>query len=185
MLNKNIVQFVESNLPHFRQWIDDQLNKYKDQTVTVADLSFPRLPKLFPMDLLQKTKVVMMKGRIPYPSLSSLGIPSLSSIENMQFAGVTYKDTYFLNQDYQSESLHFHEMIHIIQWDTLGVDNFLRAYGVGLIKYGYSESPFEQTAYDLQKRFESGSLPKEEIIKAVREQTITIWDGVKPIFSMR
>lgn len=176
-----LVNKFESALPIIRQWIDDLLNSYRSQTTAVIDLAFPTLPQLFPIDLLQKTKVVILNGKIPYSPLSSIGFPDFASLENMAFSGVTYKDTYFLNQAYRQESLHFHELVHVVQWDTLGVDNFLRAYGVGILQYGYQNSPLEQMAYSLQRGFEKGSLRKIEIVELVKIQTQEIWNDVRPL----
>jgi hypothetical protein len=179
----NPVQKFEAVLPTIRQWIDDLLNAHKNQSKAVIDLAFPTLPQIFPIELLQKTRVVMMSGKIPYPPLSNMGFPpNFSAVENMAFSGVTYKDTYFLNQAYQQESLHFHELIHIVQWDTLGVDNFLRAYGVGLLQSGYRRSPLEDMAYSLQMGFENGSLRKTETVELVKKQTQALWDSIKQLF---
>ncbi len=52
-------------------------------------------------------------------------------------AGITYKDTYFINHLHQTESLHFHELVHVVQWDWLWVDDFLLAYGAGLMQFSY------------------------------------------------
>lgn len=183
MVELNLIQKFEAYLPAIRQWIDDLLASHKNQSKAVIDLAFPTLPQIFPIELLQKTRVVKMSGKIPYPPLSSMGFPSnFSAVENMVFSGVTYKDTYFLNQSFQQESLHFHELIHVIQWDTLGVDNFLRAYGVGLLQAGYRMSRLEQIAYSLQERFENGSLRKTGMVELVKEQTQAIWNSVKPLF---
>lgn len=179
-----LIHKFETALPIIRKWIDDLLNSYGSQTTALIDLAFPTLPQLFPIDLLQKTKVVILTGKIPYPPLSSIGFPDFASMENMAFSGVTYKDTYFLNQAYRQESLHFHELIHVVQWSTLGVDNFLRAYGIGLLQYGYQNSPLEQMAYFLQHKFERGSLPKMEIVELVKTQTQEIWNNAKPLLPL-
>ena len=35
-----------------------------------------------------------------------------------------------------TESLCCHELVHVVQWDRLGVDRFLLAYGIGLVQSG-------------------------------------------------
>lgn len=182
MIELNLIQKFEAALPTIRQWIDDLLNSYISQSIAVSDLAFPTLPQIFPLDLLQNARVVMMNGKIPYPPLSNIGFPSnISELENMAFDGVTYKNTYFLNKAYKQESLHFHELIHIIQWDTLGVDNFLRAYGIGLLQFRYRRSPLEEMAYSLQMNFDNGSLQKTETVDLVKKQTQALWNSVKPL----
>ena len=98
----------------------------------------------------------------------------------MPMAGITFKDTFFiLESQRHSERLHFHELVHVAQWRRLGVDNFLRAYGVGLTQFGYQDSPLEQMAYALQSDFESDSLPSN-LIDAIHESTDAIWTQVAP-----
>jgi hypothetical protein len=57
------------------------------------------------------------------------------------------------------ESLHFHELVHVVQWRILGPERFLWAYADGLERFGYRNSPLEVVAYDLQERFDAGVKP--------------------------
>ncbi len=100
----------------------------------------------------------------------------------MPLTGITYKDTFFINQNHRTESLHFHELTHVVQWERLGIDNFLLAYGVGLMQFGYEKSPLEQMAYTLQRNFEIGTIPNG-IIDLIHQQTDDIWSQVKPLVS--
>jgi hypothetical protein len=78
----------------------------------------------------------------------------------MDMAGITYLDTYFVRADHiHDESLHFHELVHVIQWRLLGPEEFLERYADGLERFGYRNSPLEVMAYDLQGRFERDQQP--------------------------
>ena len=72
-------------------------------------------------------------------------------MQRMPSVGITFLTTYFLQQGQASESTHFHEMVHVVQWSRLGADDFLRAYGVGLLVHGYEQSPLERMAFELQR----------------------------------
>lgn len=97
--------------------------------------------------------------------------------------GITYKDTFFVRHLHQNtESLHFHELVHVVQWERLGVDNFLLAYAAGLMQFGYHDSPLEKMAYSLQDRFVSGTL-SGDTIKIIQHQTDAIWNTVSTIIS--
>jgi hypothetical protein len=74
----------------------------------------------------------------------------------MPMVGITFRDMYFVHEAYRSQSIHFHELVHVIQWRTLGFDEFLVTYGVGVIQQGYAQSPLEATAFALQAQFERG-----------------------------
>jgi hypothetical protein len=105
-------------------------------------------------------------------------------MQQMSFDGITFKDTFFLQQGHESEQLHFHELVHVVQWARLGVDNFLLAYGLGLLSSGYAQSPLEQMAYTLQHRFELGTPPKD-LVRVIEQGTDAIWNQAAPIVQGR
>jgi hypothetical protein len=77
-----------------------------------------------------------------------------AEFEAMPARGITYLDTYFiLWHEAERESLHFHELVHVVQWQVLGPERFLAMYADGLVKQGYRNSPLEVMAYDHEARF--------------------------------
>ena len=177
----DLISNFQSTLPLVRKWIDDMLDGHKDQATPIVNFGFPRLEQVFPSELLEKAKVVVMSGKVPFPPLSRMGLAELSQMENMPMAGITYKDTFFVNHAHQSESLHFHELVHVVQWERLGVDNFLLAYGIGLMQSGYRDSPLEKMAYFLEERFNGRKLPNG-IADFIGEKTDDIWNSLAPLF---
>jgi hypothetical protein len=68
-------------------------------------------------------------------------------------------DTFFVKRHQsKNEAIHFHELIHVIQWRLLGPEKFLRAYADGLNSFGYRNSLLEIMAYDAEKRFVSSTV---------------------------
>jgi hypothetical protein len=56
-------------------------------------------------------------------------------------------------------SLLFHELVHVVQYRTLGVRKFAQQYVVGFLEtQSYPEIPLEKSAFDLQLRFETDTL---------------------------
>ena len=97
---------------------------------------------------------------MPVPPLSAMGLDRFRDFERMDMAGITYLDTYFVRSEHAHvESLHFHELVHVIQWWLLGPEKFLAFYADGLERFGYRNSPLEVMAYNLQDRFESEAQP--------------------------
>jgi hypothetical protein len=78
-------------------------------------------------------------------------------MERMPMAGITFRDTFFVDAIHGSEGVHFHELVHVVQWNALGAPDFLLTYGVGLAQFGYEASPLEAIAYNLQASFERGA----------------------------
>jgi hypothetical protein len=147
-------------LPTILNWIDQTLDTTADQKRTVSSFKFLRLPKYFSERLLE-TAFVVPTDRLPVPPLSALGLQEFSDFQNHPISGITYKDTYFLQRNVVAidESLHFHELVHVIQWQVLGPKDFLLLYATGLAERGYRHCPLEEMAYDHQRRFESGEPP--------------------------
>jgi hypothetical protein len=121
--------------PSIRRWIDEYLNDHAAQSQAVNTLGFPRLSASFSQEFLDRVKVVTV-AKVAFPPIDQFGLPELAHIQQMSFAGITHKDTFFIQQGQKSESLHFHELVHVVQWSRLGVDNFLLAYGIGLVQFG-------------------------------------------------
>ncbi len=119
----------------------------------VGDLNFPRLSNYFELSTLQAAKVVRLP-RVPVPPLQQWGLDKFSAFEQGDFDGITYLDTFFIKGTKSlDEAVHFHELVHIVQWRQLGAEAFLFRYANELEKYGYADSPLEKMAYSMQDRF--------------------------------
>jgi hypothetical protein len=146
------------------------------QAVTVASLSIPGLARCYPRELLESTRLVIT-DQICYPPLDQLGLGEFKALNAMSWGGITYNDIYFLRRDLASPALHFHELVHVVQYQRLGVDRFLWAYGLGLALHGYEDSPLEKMAYDLQLEFEYG-IYRRSLVADIERRTDIIWQEV-------
>jgi hypothetical protein len=91
---------------------------------------------------------------VPLPPLSSIGLSRFAEFERGDYDGVTYLDTFFVKRrSAAAERLHFHELIHVVQWRLLGPKTFLAAYAAGLETFGYRDSPLEIMAYNAEASF--------------------------------
>jgi hypothetical protein len=145
--------------PKMMGWIRQILANHATQAKSVASQGFKRLPLYFSEAFLRTAKFVAVE-RVPVPPLSALGLNQFGAFEQGDYAGITFLDTYFLRYETAAdESLHFHEMIHVLQWDLLGPERFLAAYGAGLEKHGYRTSPLEAMAYEAQRVFDQNVQP--------------------------
>ena len=157
-----LLQKLRGALPEARLWIDRQLAAHQAKARSVASYAFKQLPRHYSPDLLATAKVVEIE-HVPMLPLSELGLTEFAEFEAGQYAGITFKNTYFAMPDEAaSEALHFHELVHVIQWGYLGVDGFLMAYSLGYLQATgadkYRGNPLEAMAYELQDRFERGTL---------------------------
>lgn len=141
--------------PILFQWISSVLDNFKAQARPVSAAGFQRLPQYYQRDVLDGAQFVIVP-RLPMPPLSQMGLHEYSAFENGDFAGITYLNTFFVKQGHQTESLFFHELVHVIQWSLLGPEKFLAAYAAGLEQFSYAASPLEAMAYGAQHRFDLG-----------------------------
>jgi hypothetical protein len=177
----DVLRKLHSLMPLVRKWIEATLAANQKHAIPLFNLASPQLRKLLPLELLMRAKAVVVTGKVPFPPLSSMGLPEFSQMENMDMAGVTYKDMIFVNQHHQTDSIYFHELVHVVQWERLGVNDFLLAYGAGLLQFGYEASPLEAMAYSLQASYDRGKLPKDTI-ELIKQRTGVIWSSVSALF---
>lgn len=143
----------EKLYPVVDSWIQSTLAAHARQKRAVASCGFPRLPNYFRSETLASSKVVLVE-QLPVAPLSSMGLPQFAQFERGNFNGITYLNTFFLKPAVaKDEAVHFHELIHVIQWRVLGVKEFLRRYADGLERFGYWTSPLEKMAYDAEAAF--------------------------------
>ena len=78
-------------------------------------------------------------------------------------SAITFVDTILLATTYSMPAddqvpLLFHELVHVVQYTELGVDEFVKRYVRGWASNGfqYSAIPLEIQAYQLEARFRSG-----------------------------
>ena len=139
--------------PPLLNWLRATLTAYAGTAQAVASRAFSRLPLYFSKETLASTYVVLVNS-LPMPPLSKMGLKRFAEFERGNFDGITYLDTVFLKQAHsKNEAIHFHELIHVIQWRLLGPDRFLYSYANGLERFGYRQSPLEVMAYDAERMF--------------------------------
>lgn len=155
------MQQLLAKLPQVRAWIDETLARHKPQARPVASYGFGRLPQYYSAATLASSFVIEVP-EVPLPPLTQLGLPEFPQYENGNYAGITFLNTYFLRtEEARDESLHFHELVHVIQWQHLGPDHFLAACAAGYLgaknqqKDPYRGNPIEVMAYGLQDYFDS------------------------------
>ncbi len=161
------LQQLQQKLPAVRAWIDDALAQHAAWARPVSSLGFPRLSSYYPAALLADARAIPV-SRVPTPPLAQLGLPGFEDFEQLDVAGITYLSWYFVREDHAGmESLHFHELVHVVQWQHLGPERFILAYAVGHLLGRYEKNPLETMAYELQARFERNE-PAFQVAPIVR-----------------
>jgi hypothetical protein len=146
-------------LPIARMWIGDLLGRHRHAAKSVTSFGFKRLPDYFRKETLERARVVLVDA-VPKPPLTAWGLAEMADFEAQEDDGITFENLYFLKHSCATdESLHLHELIHTIQWQVLGIEQFLLAYAQGhLASGGYAGNPLERIAFDLQGRFQESQV---------------------------
>ncbi|HKD83686.1 MAG TPA: hypothetical protein VKB58_02975 [Terriglobales bacterium] len=109
---------------------------------------------------MQRIRVVQPgQERVPnppfYAELERLGFSGLPNFTRM--SAITFDDVVVFHEPLTPQLI-FHEMVHIVQYRLLGVDDFARLYVRGYLQGGYEGTPLETCAYELDGRFIMGSV---------------------------
>jgi hypothetical protein len=167
---------LAGKLPTVAAWIDTVLSAYAREARPTVAYGFPRLARFYSRRLLAAAKVVEV-ARVPFPPLRRLGVAQLTRLERGSYAGITLGDTYFVRSDAaRDESLHAHELVHVVQWQLLGREAFLKCYAAGFLRRGYRDSPLEAMAYRLQDEFDAGG-PGDDFEARIRSELASLPGG--------
>jgi len=90
-----------------------------------------------------------------YPGLEKLGFSGLPNFSTMP--AITFDDVVVFHEPLTPQLI-FHELVHVVQYRLLGVDEFARLYVRGYLHSGYEGTPLEVCAYELDGRFIMGSV---------------------------
>jgi hypothetical protein len=117
---------------------------------------------------------VVIANDVCYPPLDQFGLGEFKALTEIPWSGITYNDIYFLRRAVECPALHFHELVHVVQYQRLGVERFLWAYSLGIALHDYEDSPLEKMAYDLQLEFEHG-IYRRSLVADIERRTDVIW----------
>jgi hypothetical protein len=151
----------------FEEWLYQEREIHLTQARALSKAETSRLNGYFEKKTLDLTRVAIV-DQIPNPQfyneLREGGIPI--PMDFTSAVGFTLIDCVLLRGGFGSISTLFHEMVHVVQVDLLGVKRLLELYLSDLAKNGYRNVLFERQAYDLTARFTRGqSFSVREILK--------------------
>ena len=94
---------------------------------------------------------------IPLPDEALLQSVGLGAAFSNHVAGLTLDNTYYLLPSVADAlNVHFHELVHVAQWQQLGAVGFVSRYLHEWGAYEYRDMPLERMAYALEAAFLEG-----------------------------
>ena len=145
--------------------------KYGANAVPLTPAQKRAMQPFFSREILDQVKVVALNGtRVEDPPFYAvakmMGIRNLLSFSEV--AAVTFVDVVVSHEPF-SDTLLFHELVHVVQYAQMGSKEFASRYVRGFLKSGsYDGIPLEKNAYELEQRFISKD-PSFSVADEVRE----------------
>ena len=142
-----------------RTWIQQQRNLHRPAGGELPAVAKDAVRPFFPLTVLDNARVTVLPA-IPNPPFleqaRAVGLPVEIDFRSME--GLTLVDTILVSQVVPPTDplgLMFHELVHVVQYEILGVEEFARQYVRGLADgdFDYYRIPLEVMAYDLGQRF--------------------------------
>lgn len=145
------------------KWIVEQRLHHRPTAVELSASIKAALGPFFSPETLaavRTRKVAQIENPGFYDDLRNAGLEI--PLEFSEMDGITFIDTVLLSQAHpmsqqERRAMIFHECVHTVQYQVLGVDEFVRHYiqGWAACEFNYREIPLEKGTYELQSRFET------------------------------
>lgn len=156
-------------LERIEWWIDETLSRHLHERVA-CDVLAIHLEGFFHREFLSKSYFVLTDS-LPMPDFPELYELGLDGFLEMDADGITYKDTYFIKPHLVEKlDLHFHELVHVAQWHSLGAPAFIERYIKEYTQFSYEHSPLEKMAYSLQSYYCANNGRPVDVLRHVRER---------------
>ena len=139
-------------------YIDHQRQTYRPGAVPLSMSQNNAMRLFFPEPALNSTRLVVLAGeRVNNPpfygQLVQMGFSPADLPNFSLMAAITFMDTVVSHEPF-TDRLLFHELVHVIQYEKLGVTEFAEKYVSGFLSGGsYEGIPLERSAYELDARF--------------------------------
>jgi hypothetical protein len=149
---------VEWVIQQVAAYIEGQHQTYRRGAVPLSQNQRTAMRPFFPASTLDSTRVVVLAGeRVGNPpfygELMGMGFEAGSLPDFAHMAAITFVDTVVSHGPYNNRTL-FHELVHVVQYEKLGLPEFAARYVKGFLSGGsYEAIPLERNAYELDGRF--------------------------------
>lgn len=144
-------------------YIEKQRQTYRPSAVPLDRNERAAMQLFFPLSCLGSTRVVVLSDhRVTNPpfygELVKMGFDSISLPGFKRMTAITFVDTVVSHAPF-TERLLFHELVHVVQYEKLGLPEFAAKYVRGFLSGGsYEAIPLERNAYELDARFAAAPL---------------------------
>ena len=139
-------------------YIGQQRQLFRSQAAPLNLQQRTAMQSFFPPSVLDTTRVVVLhNARVAnppfYQQLVEMGFAADDLPDFSFMAAITFIDTVVAHEPFTGRLL-FHELVHAVQYQKLGLEDFASRYVRGFLNGGsYEAIPLEINAYELDGRF--------------------------------
>jgi hypothetical protein len=139
-------------------YIERQRQTYRRRAVPLDPSQMAAMRPFFPASTLDAARLAVLAGdRVSNPpfygQLMGMGFEAGPLPNFALMTAVTFLDTVVSHEPFTSRVL-FHELVHVVQYEKLGLMEFAAKYVRGFLNGGsYEAIPVERNAYELDGRF--------------------------------
>ena len=164
------VAWIIEQVAHY---IQQQRQTYRGRAVPLDGQQRSVLQPFFPASALDSARAVALAGeRVSnppfYPELRRMGFEPGSLPDFSLMAAITFVDTVVSHEPF-TDRLLFHELVHVVQYEKLGLPEFAAKYVSGFLHGGsYEKIPLEMNAYELESRFAAAPAKAFSVVDEVQ-----------------
>lgn len=142
------------------EYIDRQRRNFRQRAVPLSPNQMAAMQPFFATSTLDAVWVTVLTGeRVGNPpfyrQLVQMGFEPAALPNFALMAAITFVDTVVSHEPF-TDRLVFHELVHVVQYQKLGLPEFAAKYVRGFLNGGsYEAIPLEMNAYELDGRFEA------------------------------
>jgi hypothetical protein len=153
---------IEWVIQQVAAYIEGQRQTYRRGSGPLNQTQIAAMRPFFPVPTLESSRIVILAGeRVSNPpfygELMKMGFEAGSLPNFAHMAAITFVDTVVSHEPF-TDRLLFHELVHVVQYEKLGLVEFAAKYVKGFLSGGsYEAIPLEMNAYELDARFAAES----------------------------
>lgn len=139
----NPEEFIQFLIENAIQWVQSQRNEHRSSARDLTETEKSEFAPFFEssiLDLARIRTVPVIQNPCFYSRLQDMKLPMLLNFTTA--AGITFKDTILISRWYLNSQSHlmpliFHELVHVVQYEVLGVSEFIGRYVRGWAENGH------------------------------------------------
>jgi len=128
-MQADIIRRFHAALPQVRRWIAQFLDAHASHAFAVSSLGAALLSACFPQELLERTRVVAV-NRAPFSCSQEIGVAASAPCDRRRSTESPSRISSFLQEGRASRALHFSELVHVVHWSRVGIEDCVHTVSV-------------------------------------------------------